>query len=618
MRRGWLSWWALVVLIVLLLIVIIVKITQNKPAAQITATPIGTSAVQTEFAPMVGRIHVHDIQGAGHRSPLEDEQIAGLVCVVTAKTGDGFYCQEPEPDENDATSEGIFVRFFQTNRLDVGQQVVVSGLVDEFYTGGLGSNDLPITMIIDANVEFSNLLMEPIEAVYIGDGGRVIPTRIIDDDDLKVFDPENDGIDFYESLEGMLVGINAGRIVQSTNSYRETVIVPECADCGPYTANGGIYIKEDDQNPERLIIDDSLASISHKSYGEFLASDVIGVMSYGYENYRLLPLKDFKVNEATTSESTRETSEEALRIATYNVLNLAPDELSDRFPGIAAQIVKDLGSPDILNLTEVQDSSGILNDGITDAEETVSRLLEEISKAGGPAYRYVYVTPIDNMDGGVVGGNIRNVLLFRPDKGITIDTTAFTGQPEARIISVGGMPALQSNPSVLSPKSSAFRNSRKPLVVELSVNGEKVFLISAHLNSKGPDQGLFGLMQPPQTPSESQRINQARLIASFLKSIFELDANANVIVLGDFNDFDFSEPLKLLQGAGIISSTAYLDESERYSFVHQGNSQLIDNIYVTSNLYSRITFVKIYHVNTALPYKYQMSDHDAVLIEITN
>ena len=58
---------------------------------------------------------IHDIQGAAHRSPLAG---AGRPTpgIVTAARTNGFYLQDPSPDADDATSEGIFV--FTASRAD--------------------------------------------------------------------------------------------------------------------------------------------------------------------------------------------------------------------------------------------------------------------------------------------------------------------------------------------------------------------------------------------------------------------------------------------------------------------------------------------------------------------
>ncbi len=41
------------------------------------------------------------------------------------------------------------------------------------------------------------------------------------------FDPDEDGIDFFESLESMLASVGGGIVVGSRNTYNEVVIIPQ-------------------------------------------------------------------------------------------------------------------------------------------------------------------------------------------------------------------------------------------------------------------------------------------------------------------------------------------------------------------------------------------------------
>ena len=65
---------------------------------------------------------------------------------------------------------------------------------------------------------------------------RIAPTENIDDDGLKEFNPEQDGIDFYESLEGMRVAVENPKVV-APQQYGEVVVVP--GTVATNTAAGG-------------------------------------------------------------------------------------------------------------------------------------------------------------------------------------------------------------------------------------------------------------------------------------------------------------------------------------------------------------------------------------------
>ena len=59
--------------------------------------------------PTPSSARIHDIQGAAHRSPMEGNAVSSVPGVVTALSSTGFYMEDPLPDTNPATSEGIFI-----------------------------------------------------------------------------------------------------------------------------------------------------------------------------------------------------------------------------------------------------------------------------------------------------------------------------------------------------------------------------------------------------------------------------------------------------------------------------------------------------------------------------
>ena len=64
-----------------------------------------------------------------------------------------------------------------------------------------------------------------------------------------------------------------------------------------------------------------------------------------------------------------------------------------------------------------------------------------------------------------------------------------------------------------------------------------LLVVRPHFNSKGGDDPLFGRFQPPVRSSEVQRHQQAAIVRNFVQNILAVNANANVIVAGDLNDF---------------------------------------------------------------------------------
>ena len=60
------------------------------------------------------------------------------------------------------------------------------------------------------------------------------------------------------------------------------------------------------------------------------------------------------------------------------------------------------------------------------------------------------------------------------------------------------------------------------------------------------------------------------------------DPGMNIAILGDWNGFYWEEAQTQLTDAGLVNlQVALLPEEERYSYVFDGNAQLLDNILVT-------------------------------------
>ncbi len=87
-------------------------------------------------------------------------------------------------------------------------------------------------------------------------------------------------------------------------------------------------------------------------------------------------------------------------------------------------------------------------------------------------------------------------------------------------------------------------------------------------------------------------------------------------VLGDLNDFEFSAPLTILKGGSTLHALIEsLAANERYSYVFDGNSQTLDQIVASGNLFSNFPFVyDVIHVNAEFPD--QASDHDPSLVRL--
>jgi uncharacterized protein len=573
-------------------------------------------------------VRIRDIQGTAHISPLNGQTVNSVPGIVTATRSNGFYLQDPSPDTNDATSEGIFVFTSSAPTVAIGDSVTVTGTVSEFRPGGSSSANLTITQISSPTITTISTGNSLPTATILGNGGRAIPTQIISNDAANgnvenattLFDPAQDGIDFYESVEGMLVQVNNAVAVGPTNNFGE---IPVLADNGENasvrTERGGIVIRPDDFNPERIIIDDLIVSNPPQvNVGDTFNDAVVGVIDYSFGNFKLLntqPLPDVTSGGLQREVTNLNPTANQLTVATFNVENLDPGDDATKFNNIANRIVTNLKAPDIINIEEIQDNNGPINDSVVDASITYQTLINAIAAAGGPTYEFRQINPVDDQDGGEPGGNIRVGFLFNPNRVQFVDRPGGSPTTDTTVNNVGGVPQLSASPGrILDTDLSngdAFSNSRKPLVGEFLFNGRTVFVVGNHFNSKGGDQPLFGRFQPPTLTTEAQRNQQAMEVKSVVENILAIDPNANVVVAGDLNDFQFSQPLSILESAGLTTLIETLPLEEQYTYVFDGNSQVLDHILVSSNLVKNLDGFDSVHINSE--FADQDSDHDPVL-----
>ncbi|HVF91402.1 MAG TPA: lamin tail domain-containing protein [Blastocatellia bacterium] len=585
-------------------------------------TRTGAASISLTVPGEAAGVAIHDIQGSAHLSPLAGSPVSNISGIVTARRSNGFYMQDPAPDSNPLTSEGIFVFTSSAPTVAVGDLVRVGGTVSEFRPGGTATN-LTITQIGAPTVSVISSGNALPAATVIGAGGRVPPSSIIEDDaggDVEaggLFDPATDGVDFYESLESMLVQVNAPVASGPRTSQGEiTVLADDGAGAGVRSGRGGIVVTAADFNPERIIVDNAITPTPQVNVGDHFTAPVVGVMDYGFGNFKVQATRPLTAAPGGLApEATASASAGQVAIATFNVENLDPGDPAGKFSSLASLIVGNLKSPDIIAVEEIQDDNGAINNGVVDAAATYATLIAAIQTAGGPAYQFRSINPVNNQDGGEPGGNIRTGFLFRTDRGLSFnDRPGGDATTAVSVVSTAAGPQLSFSPGRIAPSNPAFNNSRKPLAGEFSFAGQRLFVIANHFNSKGGDQPLFGRFQPPARASETQRNQQAQAVNDFVDAILSADPQANIVVLGDFNDFEFSTAIGTLKGGVLHDLIETLPQSERYTYVFEGNSQALDHILVSSALFARPFEYDVVHVNSE--FATQASDHDPQVVRL--
>lgn len=594
------------------------------------------------------------IQGVSHISPYRGYEVTteGVVTALGANEFGGFdfFIQSQHPDNDPMTSEALMVHVETSpSGLQPGCLVKLTGVVYEDLT----TTEMTRTAIRQvANLETKSC-GEPLpEPVVIG-GSE--PTHLVPDTHISThFGNLNqktslnleDGIDFWESLEGMrmrvvrprVTGLGGGsKDIRARKAYLNLFVVAEdTATSSQVSAAGGLIIDPvtDDYNPEIIkIIDHQFSDVVQPkqtfSIGDTFDYDLEGVFGYDVNLFgggeyvlyvtgkfgSLSPIKPFNERPKTSLIA----EDRKLTVSSFNVENLAADEPM-RIKDVASAIVTNLSCPDIVNFAEIQDYNGISFSGTASAKETIDGIIENISDCPHEVlYKSVNIDPIQNQEGGEPGGNIRVAMIYNALR-VSFQQRLKADRLSETLLTKDGH--LEQNPGRVYPNDPRFKGTRKSLVAEFEFNGEPVFVIGNHFNSKGGDTSMWSASQPSIRHSEIKRSRLAEAIHDYCEQILNLRPDANIVVLGDFNDFYESLAMQTLEGQSLYNLIKLNDASsgeplvpwnDRYTYNYNGNSQTLDFIFTSENLVKANPKFEILHINTN--YMGQVADHDPIIAQ---
>ncbi|KAG6828170.1 hypothetical protein H0H92_008938 [Tricholoma furcatifolium] len=587
---------------------------------------------------------VAEIQGNSFKSPLNGQTVTNVPGIVTAKWSSGFWIVgEPSTDIRVSNGLNIYTTSSSTlSKVSVGDLLSLGGKVVEYrsssYPNYLYATEIEsptnITILSNNNTVTPIVLgvdrsppTQQLSALDVGpDGYLSVPNNVslvevVD----AVLQPDLYGLDFWESLEGQLVTIPKPVAIGFPNSYGEFWVYGDWNVTGK-NGRGGLSITigpdgKPDANPEAVMIGRPLDG--SKSPGVALGAtltDITGIVYYQYGYFYVLPItaptvigKPHGTAQPTAIQS-HPKEDCTVTFGDYNVENLAPN--SAHLPTIANHIATYLNTPDIVFVQEIQDNSGPIDDGTVDANVTLTNLVNAIASISNMTYDFLEIAPIDGTDGGQPGGNIRQAYLFNPEKlSLAPGAPAGTALDKVEVlVDKKGNPMLNFNPGRIDPTNAAWNSSRKPLVAEWQApNGESLFTINVHLASKGGSSSNWGDARPPVNSPVNQRSNQIGLVAAFVQSILDVDAKANILLAGDFNEY--TQTRKVFQPLTDVlteaDEAANVPSVERYTYIFDQNSEQLDHVFVSDAIKERGVKIEHIHVNNWAPtLAEQASDHD--------
>lgn len=519
---------------------------------------------QEEPEPSAPPLSPGQIQGAGHRSPYENEYVPAVEGKVTLIGEKGFWIQADGEDPR--RSRGLFVEAEGEKNLLPGDRLLLSGEVKE--AGYEGELTLTVLEADSWEIRESRTDLPQGTPLFSGDAPEPEAPLWSGDD----FDPTADVIDYLESREGMVI------ILES-----------------PVVAGGakGGYLPLATPWPDaplQLELAGSADPLAAAARGDRLEGLVTGVLSYRWGEYVLKPMEEASLESRASGGETTSLGfdENRLTLASFNVENFHRSD-EERGDALAGLMASNMGAPDIIGLQEVTDDDGEADGGVVSGRENFSALSDRLEALTGKPYLFCSLDPADGEDGGLPGANIRTGFLYNPDR-----------------------VSLMKEPEKLCPQ--AFEACRKPLLASFLFKGRQIDIVNVHLVSRRRDSPLMGEMQPPLLSSEEDRIAQASALRAALDGRYE--EGIIQIILGDFNDYPGSPVLEICkasEGAPLKNSADSLEGEDRFTYVYKGRARQMDHILVPVGASAE---AEILHGHSGSPEEGRASDHDPVLVSL--
>jgi predicted extracellular nuclease len=555
------------------------------------------------------------IQGKWFTSPYENKTVTtqGVVYAGLESRQKGFYMQAVNCDADLQTSDGIFVYLGDASEVvQPGDLVEVSGVVQEYYN------------MTEINASPDN--------IKVLSNGNSLPAPV----ELNPPFDEQEASKYYESLEGMYVAMGDAAVVGPTSSVGETWVVR--TDLGI----ARVFQNDPRGTGEILCVDEGgLYRITPEARVGDQVLDLEGALKYSYGVYRLLLIEMPSLVQGELPQEPRSELDSRLgshkdafdfTMATFNLANLfdtyddpytedsvlSAAEYQRRIKKRALAIHSQLNEPAILAVQEAENQT-VLQDLVASPEigSEYAILWEDGPDFRGIDIALLYRTDLVELldyeqiqgctsllDGLGPDGN-RDVI--DPQNAITCDTDS-DGHPDGnRLFS---RPPLVAQMKICpSGCSLDMEDDGDAFVLNVMVN---------HWKSKLQDGVITQYTLP-------RRLEQAQFVADKVLQMREEEPGSSIILLGDLNDFPGSEPLTLLNDAGLLDLTDYIPESGRYTFIYQGVSQVLDYALYLPTPWLKPTSHTSLHFNADYPAVYagveenyyRSSDHDPLVTTFT-
>ncbi|WDG08572.1 ExeM/NucH family extracellular endonuclease [Vibrio campbellii] len=612
---------------------------------------------------------IQDIQGEGDTSPFidgypyitdEDHFVTGVVTAVTTGLTKGFYLQALESDNNDKTSEGLFIHTDAADtELKAGDVVCVKGKVQEYYSNTqlasdansyvkTGTSDIP--RVTDLVIKEGETLREALER---HEGMQVELTSASD-----LFVTRNFSYDYDSRRNNMMLSHEAPLFKPTQLHAAESDAAVELAKDN---AANRVYLESDGKAPNGQIpyypdfakdADQDGSSEQHIRLGSRVEG-LQGVVAYSYNEYRLIATNEVdNTNFVTAGEGFDVARKDApaiadsdLRIASFNVLNYFNSVADsghenptgqnrgatnlDEFLIQQAKIVAAMNKmdADIIGLMEVE------NNGFGDSsavKNLVDALNAEIEDAEDH-YTYVEIADQDKYQDEYFGSDaIMVAILYRANEVTPKEAAKVIVTPEQHIEE---NTITRGDDAEGNPAYDKYQRHSLLQTFTVKETGKDLSVVVNHFKSKGSEcieEWIAGVED--SEPADLQgncnnfRVSAANVVGDALKGI-----EGDVLVMGDLNAYGMEDPLltltdyskekygrdiytaayttigggelqvektKIEKGYGYHNLNTVLHGADTFSYTYSGELGNLDHALASNSLAQKVVAIEDWHINS--------------------
>ncbi len=605
-------------------------ISAENPSATPTPNPSPT--------PPTNPIPIHDIQGSVATSPYAGQVVTTAASIVTGLQNNGFFVQTPDAnvDANPNTSEGIFVFTSSAPPASavIGNAVQVTGIVNEFIPPS------------DPNSPSETELISP--TVTIISTGNPLPAPVT----ITAIDTLVNDLNNLEKYEGMRVRVDSLTVVAPTQGTIDEVNATSTSNGVFYGVITGVarpfrepgvqvpdpiptptpnpnHIPRFDANSERIRVDSggqSGATALEVAAGATV-TNITGPLDYAFRAYTILPDPGAPpaVSGNISAVPVPMPFDTDLTIASFNMQRffdklddpnigdpvLTTTAFNNRLNKASLAIRNVMRSPDVIGVEEMENLSSL--------QAVAAKTNNDTLAAGGENPNYQAYLIEGNDVGGIDVG-----FLVKASRVSVVDVTQ-VGKDTTYINPNDGMPQLL--------------NDRPPLVLRATIQ-DRFGLSLAFTVIVVHQRSLSGITDAADgNRIRTKRRAQAEFLANYTQSRQAGDPNENLVVVGDYNAFQFNDgfvdvigtvkgtpappDLVLLASSDLVNPdlvdlTNTLPADQRYSFMFDGNAQALDHVLVNNNMFSRLNRFAYARNNADFPESFRndpnrperISDHD--------